>query len=49
MSGGWLGAIKQDRAEGIWLEMAADAVTGLTAGPPQVAQPPAGAPPLSPG
>ena len=48
MSGGWLGAIKQDRAEQTWLQMAADAVTGLTAGPPQGAQPPPGPPPAQP-
>jgi hypothetical protein len=39
-SGGWLGAIKQGKAEQAWLQMAVDAVAALAAGEPPRAQPP---------
>jgi hypothetical protein len=40
-SGGWLGAVKQDKAEKIWLQMALDAVAQVSGGPPPDVAPPA--------
>ena len=48
-SGGWLGAVKQDKAEKIWLQMALDGVAQVSGGPPpEVAPPPMGASPPPP-
>jgi hypothetical protein len=50
MSGGWLGASKQDKAEKVWLQMALDGVTKVSGGPPpEIAPPPLEASPPPPG
>jgi hypothetical protein len=40
MSGGWLGAMKQDKAERAWVQVALNAITAQAAGPTPQAHPP---------